>query len=826
MAFPTRTRLLIALGALLATAGSALAADYYVSPQGRNTNAGTKAQPFATLAKAGEAAGAGDTVYLRAGTYRETLKPQRSGEAGKPVRFVAAPGEKAVISGADALTGTWQQHQGSVYKLTTARKFVQLFVDGQMMPEARWPNSPPGDMMTYKRGVAGAGTGYETLADASLPPGDWNGALVLLWPGSRWVSAMRGVTDYQPGKSFRFDQTLEAKTKDKFHTSDPYKPTAGNPYLLFGSLAGLDSPGEWFLDKASGTVYLWAPGGDDPARHVVEVKQRDYAFDLSKQGFIEIKGVEVLGAAANLTDAHDCLLEDCRLRFVEHYGAWDQYKLPAPLNVVTGTNNELRRCLISYAATCALRLAGADNRLVDCVIHDANYLGTGRGGVELTNSIGAQVVHCSIFRAGRDTIQHHGSKRIRLEYNDIYHTNMLNADSGAVYCWGTDGEGGIIAYNWVHDNLGDSTVGIYLDNFSKNFIVHHNVIWNCTGSGVRLNCDALNHQVYNNTITQVREPFGTFTYSAYKPTMQGTRIINNLVNAEMRRRDPSQFVQGELGPEVSHNGPGAVDREAYPVAGSAAIDAGIAIPGITDGFKGKAPDLGAYEFAGERWIAGADWRDPDAPPPPPKDLTYSPRGPVTEKTMIRDGLLVWLDAADAATLDVGPGGGVQAWRDKSPGKHIALPINPARPVTLVDDGLNHLPVVRGDGTGALRISDLQRGPGAVTAFIVSQAPQAAGPSWQRLIACFTGEGQEWVLPNWNIVRVGGEKPEAYPAQIFTVQQRAGAAMGKLTVLGASASDGQCLAGDVAEVLVFGRILRFDEFDAVKQYLSAKWGVTD
>ena len=98
---------------------------------------------------------------------------------------------------------------------------------------------------------------------------------------------------------------------------------------------------------------------------------------------------------------------------------------------------------------------------------------------------------------------HHGSERIRIEYCDIFHTNLLNNDSGAIYAWGTDGEGGIIAYNWVHDNLGDSTVGIYLDNFEKNFIVHHNLVWNCSGSGIRMNSDALEHLIANNTIQQV-----------------------------------------------------------------------------------------------------------------------------------------------------------------------------------------------------------------------------------------------------------------------------------------------------------------------------------
>lgn len=33
--------------------------------------------------------------------------------------------------------------------------------------------------------------------------------------------------------------------------------------------------------------------------------------------------------------------------------------------------------------------------------------------------------------------------------------------------------------------------------------------------------------------------------------------------------------------------------------GSAAIDAGVPLPGFNDGFSGKAPDLGAYELGAE-----------------------------------------------------------------------------------------------------------------------------------------------------------------------------------------------------------------------------------
>jgi len=810
--------------AIVAILGTAQAAEYYVAPRGDDTSPGTKAHPFRTLAKACQMAGPGDTVYLRAGTYRETLTPKRSGEPTKPIRFLAMPGEKVVLSGADALTGTWERYRGNISRLATGRRFVQLFVDGKMMPEARWPNSAPEDLMKPNRAAAGEGTGYQVLADPNLPPGDWEGATVLIWPGQRWVSATRRVTDYGPGRQFRFDRSLQPQTPDAYHAADPYQPRAGNPYVLIGSLTGLDSPGEWFLDKQAGIVYLWPPDGESPQTHRVEVKQREYAVDLSTLGFVEVKGFDIVGAAVSMADSHDCLLKDCRLRYVDHFRDFGANEAPPPKNVVTGKNNEWRRCLIAYSATSGLRLSGEDNRLVNCIVHDVDYSGDGRGGLDLGDSVGAQVLHCTIFAAGRDIIQHHGSKRLRLDYNDLYYGNMLNSDSGAIYCWGTDGQGGVIAHNWVHDNLGDSTVGIYLDNFSRNFTVHHNLIWNCTGSGIRLNSDATDHLVCNNTIVDVREPFGTFTYSAYKPTMEGTRVINNLVNAAMDPRDPSQFVQGELGPELHHNAPGAIDGDGLPVAGSAAVDAGVDIPGITDGYKGKAPDLGAYEYGAEHWVAGADWRDPQAPPPPPHDLSYLPRKSITAKTMIRAGLIVWLDAADAATLEVGPDGAVRAWHDKSAGKHVARPVDPAKPVELVADGLGGKAVVRGNGSGSLRIGDLKRGPGAVTALIVSQGLGGGGPTWQRIIACFTGVGEEWVWPNWMVGRRGGEKPEAYPAQVFIVESKTEAALDRITILGASAADGQCLAGDVAEVLVFDRTLRFDELEAVQKYLREKWGL--
>lgn len=89
----------VSLTLLLSLATSATAGTYYVAPTGQDSGAGTAAKPWRTLAKAAAAATAGDTVYIRAGTYHERLVPGHSGSAGAWITFAAYPGETPVVDG-------------------------------------------------------------------------------------------------------------------------------------------------------------------------------------------------------------------------------------------------------------------------------------------------------------------------------------------------------------------------------------------------------------------------------------------------------------------------------------------------------------------------------------------------------------------------------------------------------------------------------------------------------------------------------------------------------------------------------------------------------
>ncbi len=79
------------------------AAEYYLSPDGDDNATGDRNNPWRTLAKASEAAEAGDMVTLLAGDYPGTLRPVNSGSADAPIVFRAEPrrGARLIGSGDD-----------------------------------------------------------------------------------------------------------------------------------------------------------------------------------------------------------------------------------------------------------------------------------------------------------------------------------------------------------------------------------------------------------------------------------------------------------------------------------------------------------------------------------------------------------------------------------------------------------------------------------------------------------------------------------------------------------------------------------------------------
>ena len=87
--------ILVIAALLIALApGVSSSATYYVSTTGNNGNAGTESAPWRTIAFAVDQMVAGDTTFVRGGTYSESgVRFRRSGTAGSPIRLANHPNE-------------------------------------------------------------------------------------------------------------------------------------------------------------------------------------------------------------------------------------------------------------------------------------------------------------------------------------------------------------------------------------------------------------------------------------------------------------------------------------------------------------------------------------------------------------------------------------------------------------------------------------------------------------------------------------------------------------------------------------------------------------
>lgn len=600
---------------VMPTGNRAMAAGktYYVSVTGNDTTGdGSIGNPWKTIQKAASTMTAGDVCEIRAGVYRETIRPTNSGTSANPIIFRAYSGESVTVSGAEAVTG-WTQHSGNIYKAPMSFDPMAVYVNAVDMVEARWPNKNGLNKLRLDdlgRSDAGSST---TLRDADLHGANdyWNGAFIWFTGGgghTNWTAQTSTVTGYNSSTK---TLTITKPQVDLWHRV----PGKNSYFYLTGKLSELDAENEWHYEN--GQLYLWAPGGVDPSTVTVEAKSsRKWGFDLSGKNHIQLKDINVFAASANLENATHCVIDNCDFKYVSsdptiNYtysrGGYGDHTKLAPwwdstwndVGVyIGGSHNVLKNSEVAYSYGDCVTVTGNNNTVKNNILHEANISATECGVISVIGS-GHDILANTMYNGGRSILQFNYVEASRFMYNDMYEPGKMSRDLGVAYCYITDGKGTEIAYNWVHDNHCDGAgAGIYLDNGSRNFVLHHNVVWDSpTGWGIFYNVPADNMQSYNNTVwksggthgVQFDEPM---TNSITRNNLSDKPFEGNTISNNVQSADP-KFVGGRD------------DGLQFQLqAGSPAIDAGMSISGITTGHQGSAPDAGAYEYGGTAWVAG------------------------------------------------------------------------------------------------------------------------------------------------------------------------------------------------------------------------------
>jgi hypothetical protein len=521
---------------------AAPAVSLYVAPDGSDKNPGTQTQPFASLRRARDAVRerktgnsglppGGIAVVMRGGSYpvRETfeLTAADSGTAESPIVYRAAPGETPVFTGGVKLDGFArvtdsavlarlpEEARGKVFQVNVreqgvtdlgslaprgygsgypAQPWVDLYVNGKAISLARWPNAGSvkvgqvyrGDWQSKERSGDGE-FGY-----AGDRPARW-AAADDVWVWGAWCHLWEG----RYLRVAAIDQRQHRLTVTK---PSVYGFRQGQPYHYLNLLEEIDQPGEWYLDRKTGLLYLYPPTNARGAVVQMPVFARPFVM-LRDASHVTLRGLVFETGRADgvvIQGGNDVLLAGCTLQQLGGNG----------VVVAGGARHGLLGCDIRSVGAGGVRVAGGDRKTLtpaghfveNCHIHDFSRVDRVYAPAVHVDGVGCRIAHNLMHDSPHHALRIEGYEHA-IEFNEIHSVVCEFDDQGGIDIFGNPAYRGlVIRYNfWHHIGSGHDVAGqagIRLDDAISDVLLYGNVFYRCSGGhfgGVQIHGGKDNH---------------------------------------------------------------------------------------------------------------------------------------------------------------------------------------------------------------------------------------------------------------------------------------------------------------------------------------------
>ncbi|MCP4911415.1 MAG: hypothetical protein GY907_11990 [Bacteroidetes bacterium] len=509
---------------------NSFSSTYYVAPSasgGSNSNNGSISSPWETITYALTQLSAGDTLYLREGTYRETITITQDGSSGNVITIEAYTDsgtlETVTIDGTVDVTGTWNTYNSvsGAYQLSSySTDITQLFVDDVPMVNARWPNAQFNDDSIFSHSTWAQGdednssNGSLTIDEDEHDPGslDLDESIGILNIGSfrTWTVAMTGHTQNSPGDdviTYNSSDISNSQYKDKHHY-----------YFFEGKLGFMDTNNEWFHDKSNDILYLFPDDGLDPSSRSIKAKTTDYRVTFSGANYITLKGINFFATTLKITGTNGTpsnyiSIEECNFYYPtaseRMLGTTDGVGTLNVLEIDANSHyNTIKKCLFENAEGEALRIKGTNNTIENNYFHHIDWSVSDLEGLMVTiysgsnaedNTFTKNTIHTT---GGSATVL--PGKDSEFSYNKVSNTGLLQSD-GAVFQGTTNFvEGSNVHHNFVYDTekyayrydaASDDPSGA--GNYG---VMHHNIADNTNGLMAKGNNQIIAHNTILNTI--------------------------------------------------------------------------------------------------------------------------------------------------------------------------------------------------------------------------------------------------------------------------------------------------------------------------------------
>jgi hypothetical protein len=413
-----------------------------------------------------------------------------------------------------------------------------------------------------------------------------------------------------------------------------------NKYYIIEHLQALDQAEEWYYLAASKTLYLWAANDQNPNSLNVHGRVKKHHI-VGSGTFVTIKGLDFFAGTFQLT-GDNLSIEDSHFSYPDAstrmLGIYADDSADAMLDygslLLDGDNFIFENNVFQYSET-GIKLEtdlSLDAQFINNLFQYISMVGMGNNAlVEFAPKYVRNTVRYSGMRspfkstgAGLDASLREQS------YNRLNHWGLLQVDDGAgLQVAGDSTQQTIRKHNWY---LRTPMYGARWDGKPANSLGtnHHSVAMSMRG-GLQVKGDF--QSTYNNTAFNAVTDIAQNLKSPVVPGLFKNDIIvvsNSLYGGNNNSITQNNLADSLAGDRIgdlvkyplpgthSYNWNGYVESgkvedmlvdpgnlDFRPKAGSPMIDAGLVIAGITDGYLGEAPDIGAYEYGDdEYWIAG------------------------------------------------------------------------------------------------------------------------------------------------------------------------------------------------------------------------------
>ena len=526
-------------------------ADYYVSSTGiDNGSCGSEGSPCQTIQYVlDNKINAGDTLYIRGGTYRETITITNDGSSGNLITIQNYPGETVTIDGTTDITGTWNTYNEvtGAFQFSYTGDITQLFVDDQPMVNARWPNAQFNDdsifsHSTWAEGDEGNSSNGSLTIDTSVhDPGtiDLGGSIGILNIGSFKTWTVE-ITDH--------NLVSDVITYNSSDLTGNYK-TKHHYYFFEGKKEFIDTNNEWFHDKTNNILYLFPDDGLDPSNRSIKAKTTDYRVTFNAANYVKFKGINFFATTFLMTGNSDNnIIEECNFYFPSAskrmLGTTNGVGTPNVTELEgNADNNHILKCLFENSEGEALRIKGDNNTIENNYFHHIDWsvsdleslmvsiLCTGDDNIFDNNSIHTTGASATVLPGERSIFS----------YNNITNTGLLQSDGAVFQGTSANVSGSVVHHNYVYDTEkyafrydapgGDaSSAGSY-------GIMHHNIADNTNGLMIKGN----NQIIAHNTIINTQNNKNDIVILSEDCSNTNTWLFNNLAEKIGSHRSSTSF---------------------------------------------------------------------------------------------------------------------------------------------------------------------------------------------------------------------------------------------------------------------------------------------